>query len=286
MTHPLEMEDFRAMRHVLAPSDFALGSDEPEPSPTDLIPEEAWHGIMDLPDDVAIRTTSHQGTRVAILYDLWSAWVDVFPLDGPIGGGMLDAADDFAAALFNLVHGFYKQATASLRNALEVMTFACACEATGGRDTWEGWTRGKKEVQYKKYSRELRESGRFAKLEADAGKKTGACLLCDGNIKEKVWSTDLYSRLSSFSHARGNTANTQLWNSNGPIYSAEGMRISYRSFLETYALISLISHISLGRSEPPSDIRFIFERENVQQYAPEQFQTLCEYYASRMFRPR
>lgn len=103
---------------------------------------------------------------------------------------------------------------------------------------------------------------------------------------EKVLSTDLYGRLSSFSHARGNTANTQLWNSNGPIYSAEGMRISYRSFLETYALIALISCISLGRSEFPSGMRFIFKRENVQQYAPEQFQTLCEYYASRMFRPR
>ena len=35
---------------------------------------------------------------------------------------MAEAGDDFEAALFNLLHGFYKQAIAALRSAIEVMT--------------------------------------------------------------------------------------------------------------------------------------------------------------------
>jgi len=58
MVKELPLTDFRAVRRVLEPSDFALVDDGPEPPPSDLVSENAWHSIMDLPDDVAIRTTS------------------------------------------------------------------------------------------------------------------------------------------------------------------------------------------------------------------------------------
>jgi hypothetical protein len=119
MTRPLDLEDFRAIRKVLEPTDFALGSEDPDPPPTDLIPIAVWDGIMTLPGDVAIRTTSYQGDRIALLYELWSDWIRVMPHRGFLSVCMLDAADDFAAALFNLLHGFYKQAIAALRNALD-----------------------------------------------------------------------------------------------------------------------------------------------------------------------
>jgi hypothetical protein len=64
MVCKLDANDFRAARYVLEPDDFAL-SDGPDRPPTDLIDETAWRGIMDLPSDVAIRTTSYQGTRAA-----------------------------------------------------------------------------------------------------------------------------------------------------------------------------------------------------------------------------
>ena len=119
MVCKLDANDFRAARYVLEPDDFAL-SDGPDRSPTDLIDETAWRGIMDLPGDVAIRTTSYQGTRAAILHDLFGAWVEARPQKPDIvADGMLDAADNFQAATFNLVHGFYKEAIAALRSALE-----------------------------------------------------------------------------------------------------------------------------------------------------------------------
>jgi hypothetical protein len=117
----MPLSDFRARRYVLEPDDFALSDDGLESPPSDLIPEHDWRGIMDLPGDVAIRTTSHQGRRIASLHKLIGAWTEAFPPSpGIISHGMLDTFDAFQAFLFNMVHGFYKEAIAGLRNALVV----------------------------------------------------------------------------------------------------------------------------------------------------------------------
>jgi hypothetical protein len=42
--------------------------------PTDLVDEETWSGITHLADDVAIRTSDHNGLRLALLYSLWGDW--------------------------------------------------------------------------------------------------------------------------------------------------------------------------------------------------------------------
>ena len=55
MVKALSLTDFRAIRHVLEPGDFALGDEELDPPPTDQLDPNTWHGIMDLPDDVAVR---------------------------------------------------------------------------------------------------------------------------------------------------------------------------------------------------------------------------------------
>jgi hypothetical protein len=92
MTKPLPITDFRAVRHVLQPHDFALGGDEDDPPPSDQIDPKIWARIMNLPDDVAIRTSDHNGTRLRLLYNLWGEW-----------------------------NGFYRAAISNLRRALELV---------------------------------------------------------------------------------------------------------------------------------------------------------------------
>ena len=41
---------------------------------------------------------------------------------------MVVAGEDFDAALFTLLHGFYRPAVGCARNALELVTIGCACE--------------------------------------------------------------------------------------------------------------------------------------------------------------
>src|SRR5580704_2498085 len=75
MVSKLPLSDFRAVRHKLDPDDFAL-SEGPDIAPTNLINEETWSGLTHLPDDVAIRTSDHNGHRLQLLHSLWADWID------------------------------------------------------------------------------------------------------------------------------------------------------------------------------------------------------------------
>src|SRR6266571_4594011 len=95
MSKRMPLSDFRAVRIVLEPDDFALGSDEPDPLPSDLISEDMWRGIVGLADDVVIRTSDHNGRALGETYRLWSEWVGaVGDEEDTLFVPMLDAADD------------------------------------------------------------------------------------------------------------------------------------------------------------------------------------------------
>ena len=129
MAKPLDMADFRAIRIVLEPDDFAVSSGKPD-EPTDLVDKDTWHGIIDLPDDVSIRTSNHQGTILKELYTLQSTWTthaigdeqdllfEVLPY----------TIDELDAALFNALHGYYRQAIECLRNIVELVQFGTHCQ--------------------------------------------------------------------------------------------------------------------------------------------------------------
>lgn len=280
MVSKLDPNDFRAHRTILDPSDFALGSDVPDPPPTDLIREGAWNGIMTLPGDVAIRTSSYQGSRVELLYDLWSGWIEAFPPQGILADAMLDSADDFAAALCNLVHGFYKQSISSLRNALETMVFACGCELSADFSCWGDWQKGE-ELRFATVFEKFRNRSELCILEDKARQQTGASIIpFNPNDKGKAWARNLYQRLGKFSHARGDSTNGYLWESNGPVYSADGMRLAYLSHLETYALLFLIARIVNDKLEVPAVFHTLYESDNIKKYLDPSFHNLCLFYSS------
>jgi hypothetical protein len=54
MARNMDLDDFRAIRRVLEPDDFAVTDGKPDSPPTDLIGQEAWDHIMTLPGHVAI----------------------------------------------------------------------------------------------------------------------------------------------------------------------------------------------------------------------------------------
>jgi hypothetical protein len=128
MSKRLPLTDFRAVRHKLEPHEFAI-SEGMEVAPTDLIDEETWAGITHLPDDVAIRTSDHNGVRLELLYSLWGDWITATgdpEKPDELFNCMLDAADSFQCTNFLFLHGYYRATIAELRVALElVMIGAC-----------------------------------------------------------------------------------------------------------------------------------------------------------------
>lgn len=66
--------DFRSRRWILEPEDFALGSDEPDGPPNDLIDAKTWESIVSLQDDVSIRTSNDYGSTLALLWRYKNEW--------------------------------------------------------------------------------------------------------------------------------------------------------------------------------------------------------------------
>jgi hypothetical protein len=283
MVVELDPKDFRSRRLVLEPNDFGLGETEPEPEPTDLISEDAWNGIMTLAGDVAIRTTSHQGERIELLYDLWSGWVHELPSGSMVAHAMLDSSDDFAAALFNLTHGYYKQALFSLRSALEIMTMACPCELSANSDRWDAWLRGA-ELRFARECDSLQSSALIQTIDQPVFVATGGSLYTanDGTTTH-TWARNLYRRLSQYAHARDAASNAQFWESNGPIYSAEGMKVSYHCFLETYVLTLLVAKLAFSELAMPEAANVLFAVESCDQYLAPPFRSVCLLYKARLF---
>ena len=68
------MAEFRAVRHKTESQEFAF-SEGDDVAPTQLIDKKTWARITHLPDDVAIRTSDHNGHRLELLYSLWGDWI-------------------------------------------------------------------------------------------------------------------------------------------------------------------------------------------------------------------
>lgn len=285
MVRPLDPSDFRAHRKILEPDDFALCDGETDPSPTDLISEVAWDGIMTLPDDVAVRTTSYQGERIELLYDLWAGWIESMPRRSIVADAMLDSADDLSAAVFNLVHGFYNQAISSLRSALETTALACECSLTQSPKRWEAWQSGS-EVRYADICKALAVQDRFLALETNSRAATGGSIFPDQNGHGNAWGRNLYHRLSKFSHARGDSTNGQLWKSNGPIYSEDGMRVSYHLYVETYALLIILLTVANESFRIPDAAKILFKPDSILIFCPEPFADVCATYSIKVFATR
>ncbi len=196
---------------------------------------------------------------------------------------MLDSADDLAAALFNLVHGFYKQSIASLRNALETMVFACECELSADSGSWGAWQKGE-ELKFKEVYERLRTRLKFSVLEDRGHQATGASIFpLINDVTGKAWARNLYQRLSKFSHARGDSTNAQLWDSNGPIYSVQGMRLAYHAYLETYALLVLIAKVARDEVKMPEEAYVLYKPDRLKEYLAPPFQSLCAFYKLALF---
>lgn len=228
MTKQLSLNDFRAVRVVLEPDDFALGSDEPDPPPSDLIAQKAWHGIMNLPDDVAIRTSDHNGQIIGEVYWLWGRWIEaVGEIDDALFVPMLDATDDLQASFFDSLHGYYRTAFSALRNVIELMTIG-ACSMLTKTPLYKEWRDGSTEFKFGTACDLL--SNEISVSAFNEGMRiAGYQSLWDakGVGRPGGYSRRLYRDMCNFAHSRPGFTDGDLRSSNGPIYVAKVFRDWY-----------------------------------------------------------
>jgi hypothetical protein len=234
--------DFRTKRVYLAPHVFFWGDEEVTeyPPPTDLVPRKVWEGLMDLPTDVALRSTSWHGSAVSRLHQLQCDWIHSWPgyddaafMNEPT----LIAGEEFDALVFNAMHGWYRQAIGCLRNSLEVLTIAAALAVRNDTDSYSKWRSGYKSYKFGNAREMLRDSEVGGKIDGEVSPNH---IFGD---TQSDWMKDRYSKICAYSHGQAGHDNGAIWHSNGPVFVNGALEIVESEFRETLALCYLLMRI-------------------------------------------
>jgi len=203
---------------------------------------------MHLPDHVALTTSGHHGTALALLYTLWADWNGVFEYDDrdELTDAMLDAADCFQASGFDSLHGFYRSSISNLRSVIDVVAVGTLGKLSPKDDAYQKWTEGKSGSSLNFLNLRLRLSKLCVRLEERA------------LFKQDGWISALYEELCGFVHARPHSTDGAIWRSNGPIYVHEGFHASMDLLTATYAAAYILSKIARPDLQMPETSKFIF----------------------------
>ncbi len=241
MPRPLPPEDFRARRMVLTRDDFLIATKPAEPA-NDQIDKATWDSVVTLPDDVAVRTTDYHGTTVRQLHDLWGAWVEcygetkdcLFPV-------MLDAADDFQAATYAALTGYYRLSISAVRSALELVAIGTWAQICGKLQEFKDWRAGKSALSLRQACDGLIAGART--LESDLQQLVSDSLFSQKTKDEGGFVRRIYDGISNFTHARPGSTDGDMRRSNGPIYVRSAFKhvswIEFEAFALCYVLVLL-----------------------------------------------
>jgi hypothetical protein len=212
----LPEDDFRRERALLAPHLFAdpgTGADLP---PTEFVSLDAWTGLVDLPTDVLLRTTSHEGSWVDALHKLTSMWIFLTPMEETSAPYVFEAAllahEEFDALAFIALNGYYRQALGCLRNALEVLTIGAGLAIKQDPALLARWRNGE-EVKFGNARDWLAASPEGTRLDGLAAPTA----VFDREVSG-AWLPRLHKRLCGYAHSRAGMNNIDFWESNGPVH--------------------------------------------------------------------
>ena len=62
--------------------------------------------------------------------------------EDPVQDTIWDAADEFRAATFSSLHGYYRPSVGCLRNVLEIIAVGMYCQICGQKEEYDRWRAG------------------------------------------------------------------------------------------------------------------------------------------------
>jgi len=220
---------------------------------------------------ITIRTSDHHGTTLQRAYELWGSWTALVldvqslvdePRNDPLSLGCLLVTDELQASAYLGLTGFYRQAIATLRSALEAVTVAVYFRAFPGQSKFDQWADGYTEGRLSPSAtrKELNNVDPYCRF---SGNST-----CPGLFSKGGWIGFIYDRLSGFSHGRPfytdehgirvPTCNIELWGgSNGPVYEPRSLALWWRCYVDVYLacllLVGLCDSRVLSAKKPLED---------------------------------
>ena len=238
---PLPDSDFRARRFLLEKEDFALASGD-YAGPINLIDEGTWHSIVDLPDDVSIRTTDKYGSQLGQMWKFWGMWTRVVGgvqalsrdcKESPGAIAACDATDEFQAATYSALVGYYRVAYSCLRNVVEEITIATQLAISKNADDFVAWRTGDDRIKLGWAADLLPRSPAVDALEMHFKTVTGDSLFAQN---PKGWIRRFFVQLSKYTHGASGYADGDLRESNGPIFLPKTFLNWCVAALKTYVI--------------------------------------------------
>jgi len=253
MAKKLPLSDFRAVRRKLEPHVFLEGGKDV--APTDLVDEETWSGITHLPDDVAIRTSDHNGLRLALLYSLWADWLTAIGDEQPdeLYGCMAAAADAFHCTNFLFLHGYYRAAMAELRVALELVTIGAYGNLRPTDAKYVEWKMSGSELGFTHFRRKMHDMLRGEQ--------------CKWLLANDEFPDETFRQLCNFTHSRPDSSDGALWRSTGPVYVHEAIKLTFLTALSVYGICYLLVRIARPSFRLSESSRFLFEEDWIPNHA-------------------
>ncbi len=237
---PLDASDFRSKRLMLEDDDFALVEGSYQ-GVADFIDEDTWKSITALPDDVSIRTTDAYGSHLKQMWEYWDLWnrvtIGIQDLtneqESPTAIAACDAGDEFQAAVYAALVGFYRVAFSCLRNVIEQATIATQLALSKNRNDFLDWKNGEPKINFGWAADRLSKNPDVTALELQLKATTEDSLF---NQSPKGVARRLFAEVSKYTHGASGFTDADFRKSNGPIFVPDAFMSWYAMATKTYAL--------------------------------------------------
>jgi len=239
---PLDDADFRARRYMFEKKDF-LHAEGEYSGPTNLIEEGTWISIVALPDDVSIRTSDKYGLQLEKIWDYWGMWTWVVrgiqalttnPEESPTAIAACDATDEFQAATYAALVGFYRLAFSALRNVLEQVTIAVHLTLSNDAKSFRDWRNGEERVRFGWAADMLSSDPAVVILEKHLKAATNDSLFAQ---TPKGLARRCFVEASKYTHGVAGFTDGDSRESNGPIFLPKTFLQWCVTALKTYAIV-------------------------------------------------
>lgn len=225
------------------------------PRKKDMLGKQQWEHLMTLPTDVLLRTTDYLGPMIDDMSTQAHSWLTTMPGSPAAMPFMfeatLDTHDELKAAPFIAAHGWYRQATAALRNALEVMTHATRYAVRSDTRRFAAWRAGTTEPKFGNSVDIIASAPTVAAIESTLG---GSGLF--GNNPNGVL-RDLYQDVCRYAHSSPGFTNADIWQSNGPVFIGAGFTQFWLDYCDSLIACYILLKIGYPALPLPSSMNSV-----------------------------
>lgn len=147
-----------------------------------------------------------------------------------------------------------RTALAELRTALELAIIGAYGTLNPTDKDYVAWKAGTSDLNFTRCQRRL--SGSLCK-------GAGKWMFEDGELLAVA-----YQKLCKYTHSRPDASDGTLWQSNGPVYNNEAIRLTFFTTLSVYAMCYLLVRLARRDFVVPEGSDILFELDWVADYRP------------------